>query len=274
MVLFGRKGWNGKGTLMETLIDVLGDYAVVTEPEVLLDSKGMKDAGRPSPHVLAMKGRRLIVASETDDGNRFSASAVKRFSGGDTLVGRNPHDVRNTYFKPTHTLFLMTNNLPYTDANDRDFWNRLHILNFHWSYVANPTESFEKQGNPNLEKELQKEASVILAWIGQGYLKYVEEGGLNPPEDMIKERETYRFRDDTIGQFIEACSVDEPDSTVATPFREIKEEFDKWYLENISKKPLSAKMLGTLLDKQYNKVYTKDKLPAYIGIELKHYMDD
>ena len=274
MVLFGRKGWNGKGTLMETLIDVLGDYAVVTEPEVLLDSKGMKDAGRPSPHVLAMKGRRLIVASETDDGNRFSASAVKRFSGGDTLVGRNPHDVRNTYFKPTHTLFLMTNNLPYTDANDRAFWNRLHLLNFHWSYVAKPTEPYDKQGNPDLEKELKKEASEILAWTVQGYLKYLAEGGLNPPEEMLKERESYRFRDDTIGQFIEACSVENPDSTVATPFRYIKEEFDKWYLENISKKPLSAKMLGTLLGKQYNKVYTKDKLPAYEGIELKHYMDD
>ena len=274
MVLFGKHGWNGKGTLMETLLYVLGDYASPTEPEVLLDSRGIKEAGKPSPHILAMKARRIIVASETDDGNRFSASAVKRYSGGDTLSGRNPHDIRPTEFKPTHTLFLMTNNLPYTDANDRAFWNRLNLMNFHWSYVDEPVHPFEKPRNPRLETELRKEAPQILAWIAQGYHKYLAEGGLHPPEDMIKERETYRFRDDTIGQFVAACCNDKPDLIVATPFREIKEEFDKWYLENISKKPLSAKMLGTLLGKQYKKVYTKAKLPAYEGIELKHYMDD
>ena len=274
MVLFGKHGWNGKGTLMETLLYVLGNYASPTEPEVLLDSRGIKEAGKPSPHILAMKARRIIVASETDDGNRFSASAVKRYSGGDTLSGRNPHDIRPTEFKPTHTLFLMTNNLPYTDANDRAFWNRLNLMNFHWSYVDEPEHPFEKPRNPRLEQELRKEAPQILAWIVQGYHKYLAEGGLKPPEDMIKERETYRFRDDTIGQFVAACCADDPDKAQATPFRDIKEAFDPWYLKNISKKPLSAKMLGSLLGKQYNKVYTKEKLPAYEGIELKHYMDD
>ena len=270
MVLFGKHGWNGKGTLMETLLYVLGDYAAPTEPEVLLDSRGIKEAGKPSPHILAMKGKRIIVASETDDGNRFSASAVKRYSGGDTLSGRNPHDIRPTDFKPTHILFLMTNNLPYTDADDRAFWKRMNLMNFHWSYVDNPSEPFEKPRNPRLEQELRKEASAILAWIVQGYHKYLAEGGLNPPADMMKERESYRFRDDTIGQFVEACCELNPDPAFgATPFKDIKEEFDKWYMENITKKPLSAKKLGSLLGKQYNRIYTKDKLPAYEGIQLK-----
>ena len=217
-----------------------------------------------------MKGRRIIVASETDDGNRFSASAVKRFSGGDTLSGRNPHDIRPTYFKPTHTLFLMTNNLPYTDADDRPFWNRLHILNFHWSYVDKPTQPFEKPRNPNLEAELIKEAPQILAWIIQGYHKYIKEGGLNPPEEMLKERDTYRFRDDTIGQFVEDCckDKDKTDPTAATPFKDIKEAFDPWYTDNVSKKVMSAKMLGTLLGKKYEKTKIKGNLPAYVGIEL------
>lgn len=277
MVLFGKHGWNGKGTLMETLLYVLGDYAAPTEPEVLLDSKGGKEAGKPTPHILAMKGCRILVASETDDGNRFSAAAVKRYSGGDTLRGRNPHDKRNTDFKPTHILYLMTNNLPYTDANDRPFWNRLHLLNFHWSYVDKPIEKFEKPRNPRLEAELRKEAPQILAWIVKGYFKYLKEGGLNPPEEMLKERETYRFRDDTIGQFAAACCKEDPDKTVATSFKDIRERFDLWYLDNISKKPMSVKMLGTLLGKKYNKVSTKGNFSAYEGIELKEtglYVDD
>ena len=277
MVLFGKHGWNGKGTLMEILLYILGDYASPTEPEVLLDSKGFKEAGKPTPHILAMKGCRIIVASETDDGNRFSASAVKRYSGGDTLRGRNPHDKRPTDFKPTHVLYLMTNNLPYTDANDRPFWNRLHLLNFHWSYVDDPTELFEKPRNPRLEAELRKEASEILAWTVEGYHKYLAEGGLNPPEEMIKERESYRFRDDTLGQFAEACCVSKPDKTIATPFKEIKERFDEWYKENINPKGMGPKALGNLLLKKYNRVYTKGKNVAYEGIQLKEeslYVDD
>lgn len=270
MVLFGKHGWNGKGTLMETLLHVLGEYAVPTEPEVLLDSKGFKEAGKPTPQILAMKGRRIIIASETDAGNRFSASAVKRFSGGDTLSGRNPHDIRSTYFKPTHTLFLMTNNLPYADADDRPFWERLHILNFHWSYVDRPTEPFEKPRNPTLEEDLRKEAPEILAWIIQGYFKYLKAGGLNPPEEMILERESYRFRDDTIGQFIEACGKDEVDPTNnVTSFKDIKAVFDPWYAENVSKKPMTPKLLGTLLGKKYEKTTTTGNNIAYIGIELK-----
>lgn len=275
MVLFGEHGWNGKGTLMETLLYVLGDYAAPTEPEVLLDSKGFKEAGKPTPQILAMKGRRIIVASETDDGNKFSASAVKRFSGGDTLTGRNPHDIRPTYFKPTHTLFLMTNSLPYTNADDRPFWNRLHILNFHWSFVDNPVKPFEKPRLPNLEEDLRKEAPQIMAWLVKGYNKYLQAGGLNPPEEMLEEREKYRFRDDTIGQFVDACckSKKDIDPTQETPFKDIREKFDPWYLENISKKPMSAKMLGTLLTKKFDKVKTKSNLPAYIGIQLKESMD-
>ena len=101
-----------------------------------------------------------------------------------------------------------------------------------------------------------------------------EEGGLNPPEEMIKERESYRFRDDTIGQFIEACGKEDTDPTEVTDFRDIKDKFDPWYLENISKKAMTPKTLGTLLGKKFEKTYTKGKQAAYVGVDLKEFMDD
>ena len=91
---------------------------------------------------------------------------------------------------------------------------------------------------------------------------------------MIKEKEVYRFREDTIAQFEEACCVEKPDPTIATSFSDIKAAFDPWYKEHITEKRMSPKKLGTLLGKKFTKTTTKGNLPAYIGIEVKHYMDD
>lgn len=279
MILYGEHGWNGKGLLMGALLDAMGDYAAPMAPAVLLKSNSDDDPSKPTPHIIDMKGRRFLFASEVDEGKKFSPAKVKDYSGPEKKRGRRPHDIAPTDFDPTHTMFLLLNDLPYTKADDRAFWGRTNILRFHWSYVDNPIEPFEKQRDPSLESKLKKEAPEILAFIVQCYHKYLAEGGLNPPEEMIREKEAYRFREDTLGQFIEACCVNDPDKTQATPFKEIKEAFDPWFKEFItgSDKKMSSKALGILLSKKFKKISTSDNLPAYVGIQIKQksiYLDD
>lgn len=273
MILYGEHGWNGKGILMGALLNALGDYAVPIPPAVLLKSNSDDDATKPTPHIMKMKGRRMLFASEVDEGKKFSPAKVKALSGGERLTGRRPFDIKDTDFDPTHTMWLLLNDLPYTKADDRAFWGRTNILRFHWSYVDYPEEPFEKKRDPDLEAKLKKEAPQILAFIVQCYHKYLAAGGLNPPKEMLEEREAYRFREDTIGQFVEACCVHEPDKTFATPFSEIQEAFDPWYKKFISKKEMTGNMLGRLLGKKFKKISTKDNCPAYIGIQITHFTD-
>jgi putative DNA primase/helicase len=277
MIFYGEHGWNGKGMIMAAHLNALGDYAAPMAPEVLLKTSGAVDPSKPSPHILAMKGRRFLFASETDEGERFSPAKVKLYSGGERQVGRNPHDTHPTYFDPMHTIFLLLNDYPYANANDNAFWDRMHVLRFFWSYKDNPVKPYEKKRNPTLEAELKAEAPAILAWMVRGYHKYLVDGGLNPPAEVLKEKATYRFREDTLGQFIHDCCKEKPDLTNATSFSQVYNKYVEWYQDNINDNPKnkpSKKSLGTKLGKRFEKTTTSDNLPAYIGLELKGLYDN
>ena len=105
-ILYG-KGRNGKGTIVEAICHVLGPLAGSIQSEMLLDQGRVRSSAGPSPDVMALRGLRLAFASETDEGRRFSTARVKWLVGGDTLVGRLPHDKHEIRFRPTHTLFLL-----------------------------------------------------------------------------------------------------------------------------------------------------------------------
>ena len=98
--------------IMETLKKVLGPYMGPVPAELLLDRKIPKDPDSASPTIMNMKGMRIIWASETNENRRFSTAQVKLLSGSDSLTGRYLWDKQNTEFRPTHTLFLLTNFLP------------------------------------------------------------------------------------------------------------------------------------------------------------------
>ena len=275
MIFYGEHGWNGKGTLMQILLKVMGDYAAPLAAAALMKTNGFEDPSKPSPHIIEMKSRRFLFASETDEGEKFSNAKVKLFSGGERQKGRKPHDIKSTEFDPFHTIFMLLNDLPYANANDDAFWNRQNLIRFYWSYQDKIEKPYHKRRSPSLEADLKKEYPQILAWLVRGYHKYIAEGGINPPEEMQKEKDIYRFREDMIGQFVHACCKRSPDHTVETPFAEIQEVFDPWYAKNYAttKKKMSGNMLGRLLVKKFKKGTTKDNLPAYIGIELKEKMD-
>ena len=102
------QGRNGKGVLVDILKFTMGDLAGPIESEMLLDQGRSKNSGGPSADIMRLKGLRIAFASETDEGRKFSSSRVKWFTGGDMLIGRNPHDKYPTEFLPTHLLLLLT----------------------------------------------------------------------------------------------------------------------------------------------------------------------
>ncbi len=56
------------------------------------DQKTPKPSNAPSPEIMALKGGRIVFASETDNGCRISPLEVKWLTGNDVLCARNPHD--------------------------------------------------------------------------------------------------------------------------------------------------------------------------------------
>jgi len=258
------EGANGKGTMFEVLREILGELSWSINSELLLDSKIAKSPDGPSPATMALQGRRLVVASEVDEGRKISAKNVKLFTGGDTLTGRNLFDKFDTNFKPTHKLVLYVNHAPRGLAADFALKRRLLYITYQLRYVDDveyharqePQQAhlFRKK-DPNLKRKLLAEREGILAWLVRGCLLW-QDGGLKIPDSIRAAVEEVARKEDYIGQFIEAvCThVEASDGEhKGITFKALYERFAKWYKDEIGaeeKYLISKRKFGESLRKK------------------------
>lgn len=264
--VFWGSGRNGKGVMVEVINHVLGPLSGSIQSELLLDQRRPRSSAGPSPDIMSLKGLRIAFASETDEGQRFSAAKVKWLTGGDQLVGRYPHDKYEIRFTPTHTLFLLTNDRPQAPMGDFAFWERLHLVPFKLAFVdREPMSEKERRADKHIAEKLKAEASGILAWLVRGCLEY-QKRGLDPPLAVREATIEYRQDEDLIGTFIEEfCIVDPYADGQAS---ELYDKFTLWFKENVSKKgKFTQRRFGTLLGKRFEK-HKINGVVHYKGVEL------
>lgn len=207
-ILWGA-GRNGKGTMLEAIHSVLGEMAGPVHSEMLLDQGRSRSSGDPSPDILALRGRRIVWANETDEGRKMSTARVKWLCGGDTLVGRALYSNTEVSFRPTHTLFLLTNHRPKVDAEDYAIWQRIHLIPFNFSFVEYPASPSERKRDTRMLDRLKGEAEGILAWMVRGHMEW-REYGMRIPTTLTQAVVEYREEEDVMGRFLEErCEVGE-----------------------------------------------------------------
>lgn len=263
MPVFFGKGRNGKSMLVETIRYVMGSMAAPIRSEMLLDQSFSKSSAGPTPDIMSLKGLRVAFASETDEGRRLSTAQVKSLTGGDTMVGRNPHDRYETRFNPSHTLFLLTNNKPQVPADDFAIWKRLILIPFAVSFVVEPYYDDERKIDKFLGDKLKDEAPGILAWLVRGCLAW-QERGLDVPTLVRESTGKYRRGEDTLMDFLDECCVVGREYKVRAS--EIYDVFLPWFQRNISKKGLSQKKFGNLMLKKFTS--EKHGVYYYYGVGL------
>lgn len=155
---------------------------------------------------MALRGKRLVWASETDEGRKLNAGRVKWLVGGDTLVGRSPFGKREVTFQPTHTLMMLTNFRPRVEPSDNALWERIHLVEFKISFVDRPVGPNQRVRDKNLLTVLKEEASGIMAWLVAGFYEW-QDKGLMPPPQIISATGAYRKAEDLIEQFFDECCV-------------------------------------------------------------------
>lgn len=265
MPVFWGKGRNGKGTLVKMIEYVLGPLAGTIQTELLLYSKMQRNSAGPSPDIVDLKGLRIGIASETEEGQRFSASRVKWLTGGDQLIGRNLNEKKQMRFEPTHTIFLITNNKPSVAGDDYALWQRMHLIPFKLSFVSKDPaqmEDFERVKDPDLDEKLKKEASGILAWLVRGFARYMKEG-LEPPQIVKDATLEYMQEEDLLGNFIDYYC--EKVHGARTKSGDIYDVFKKWIKINMGPKAsISHKVFGRMMKRKF----TSKKVNGVV-----HYLD-
>lgn len=270
-VLYGKTGWNGRSLIVETISHVMGSLAGSIPSEMLLTQKFSKSSSGPSPDIMSLKGIRFAFASEIDEGQRFSAAKIKWLTGRDELQGRWPNDKRPVRFDPTHKLFVMTNTQPEAPPNDKAFWERLHLIPFDISFVnREPQDDHERRAILDLDRQILKEESGILAWLVRGCLLW-QRDGLNPPYSILEASEEYRRREDLLADFIDECCIIEPGAKEKAS--KLYARFVTWYNANIGKKEWTGTRFGKQLTMKFSKTKSEGCL-VYHGIALNDNQGD
>jgi P4 family phage/plasmid primase-like protien len=243
-------GSNGKNVYLDTVRGILGDYADVAEPSLLLASSSDK---HPTG-VADLCGRRFVTASETDDGKRFAEGFVKRLTGDRTIKARWLHKDFFTFLR-TFKVFLATNSKPEIRGTDLGIWRRIRLVPFKVTFVKKnkpispPLILHEQEG---LTDELMKEAPGILALLVRGCLEW-QKDGMTPPPAVVAATEEYRQEMDTVADFIaERCNSFLDHEMLKTQARVSPTALYQAYTEHTRQngiEPLGARTFGGKLEK-------------------------
>lgn len=228
-------GRNGKGTLIRALTAALGrDYMAACDNSLLITAKFEKH----STNVMALKGRRIVTASETEAGDAFATAALKRYTGGDELSARRMREDESTFI-PTHSMILQTNHLPKVDVEDEALWARLRLIQFGVSFMDAP--------EPDLDLTLAGEAPGILAWLVAGCLRFIS-GGMTEgrvPDSVTGATTSWRVEDDQFAAFAEERLTRDPKGEAKSG--DIQEAYKGWCDSRGEQMEYRGKRLGEAL---------------------------
>lgn len=253
LVIMCGNGANGKSTLTDTMITLLGNYALNTSANAIIKSKANKDY-----YLAELKGIRLSIINESSKGAYLDEELVKSLVDSGEIQARQIYQAPFT-FQPVATPILTTNYRPRI-SSDYSISRRIIFVPFDYQLP-------EAQRNPNFREEVLKpELSGILNWALEGCLQY-QKHGLNPPACIVEATKEYFHENDRIGRFIEERLRVSTNDRVK--LKDVNDAYSFWATENgfreVSSDRVSQELRqrGFMVEKRNGGVY------YVLGLRLK-----
>ncbi len=193
----------GKGTFIDSLQTVLGEYSKTVSGE-LLAKRRFANAGAATPELAGLAGARLAAANESGNGREMAEALMKTLTGGDMITARFLYGEQFD-FRPNFKLWLAVNHCPKVSAEDGGVWRRILRVGFEHTVTA---ERRDETLKPYL-RDPNGGAPSVLAWAVKGCLRWQTEG-LGIPEAVKRSTEAYRQESDPLAAFMEDCLVFNP----------------------------------------------------------------
>lgn len=188
-------GANGKSTFWNTIARVLGTYSGKISSDILT----MGNKVNAQPEMAELKGKRLIIASEMQEGVRLNTAMVKQLCSTDEIQACKKYK-DPFHFVPSHQVVLYTNHLPKVGANDDGIWRRLKVIPF----------NAKIKGNSDIKNYAdflyEKAAPAIMKWIIEGAEKVSKtDHKVEDPKCVKDAVAAYRDDNDWLGHFLTDC---------------------------------------------------------------------
>lgn len=194
------EGRNGKSTFWNTLSRVLGTYSGNMSADTL--TVGCKR--NVKPELAEVKGKRLIIAAELEEGMRLNTSNVKQLCSTDEIYAEKKYKDPFS-FVPSHTLVLYTNHLPKVGALDDGTWRRLIVIPFNAKIEgASDIKNYA-------DYLYEKAGGAILKWIMNGAKRVIgKKFDIRKPAVVDEAIRKYKENNDWLTHFLDDCCEIDP----------------------------------------------------------------
>ena len=236
LFLYGT-GANGKSTICEMLVALLGELGISVPQETVVLNKLGKDV--PDYEMIRLRGVRVALAPEIDKDAKLNEARVKSLTGGDTMRGR-AHYAMSLEFLPTHKLIFYGNHKPLVRGGDDGIWRRFIMMHLRMKFEG-------KAKDMVLKSKLMAELSGILNWAIAGCWDW-QRKGLAVPQSLLDEVIDYRENSDQLGSFL-AENV-QPMVGMVIMLKDLREKVitwardagESWVAENMSTQRLRREL--------------------------------
>lgn len=189
-------GGNGKSTFYNAKARAMGDYCGSLSAETLT----VNCRKNKSPEYAELRGKRLVIAAELEEGTRLDTAVVKQLCSTDPIQAEKKYKDPFSFI-PSHTTVLYTNHLPKVGTNDSGTWDRLVVVPFNARFRGMQGEILNYT-----EYLLEHCGGAILTWIIEGARKFIAaKYHIEQPDCVKRAIAEYRFDNDWLTAFIEEC---------------------------------------------------------------------
>lgn len=198
MVVAHGGGRNGKSTFLNAISSVLGTYS----GKMSADSLTVGCRRNVKPDLAETKGKRLLIASELEEGTRLNTSIIKQFCSTDETFAEKKY--KDPFaFTPSHTFVLYTNHLPKVVSTDPGTQRRLVVVPFNATIESNDDILNYSQ------HLIETCCGAILTWIVEGAKSIIDKNHkLSQPDCVVNAIDSYRDDNDWLNHFLsENCEI-------------------------------------------------------------------
>lgn len=255
LVILHGGGANGKSTMVDVVLYLMGEYGCTLPIASLLqDDRGRRGADA-TPDLARLPGKRVVATGESDASARLAEGTVKLWTGGDRIPARNLNQGFFD-FKPEFKLVISTNKKPVVRGQDHGIWRRLILVPFD---VRISDE--RKRKKEEVMAEFVAEAAGILNWMLDGYRMWAERGLAVP--DAVRDATTaYRDDSDPVGEFLAVAVARRPGALVSA--KELYATYTRWCAAN-AVKPFSGTAFGRAVSEHG---WSRVKIGTYSYVDM------
>jgi phage/plasmid-associated DNA primase len=198
-ILYGKKGNNGKSTLMETLGKIFSEQYLAL-PHDLIYSDNVEKVDDTQFGTLIGK---TIGTSIEPEHKYINEPIIKLLTGTDSVSARLRYSDARTY-EPKIKIFILLNNI-LRIGNTDILKKRTRVLNFDAEFVQNPLRTNPYQYKADAEissKFLTIWKNDFFTYIVNCAIQFLNSNNkmLNPPRIVQKETDDYFYQSDYFGQ--------------------------------------------------------------------------